>query len=138
MESSNQYDLEFDGDISRSLKREIERLDDYGFDPVKEAHSRGLLLPMSCAPVVEEIVELDIESAEVVGQVFKKVLMESKYGDTIALNVQDINSCKVIERVLQEKREILEAKNLKIKISSVMRALILEYQREQLNRSISE
>ena len=134
-EQEGKYNVSMSGDISEKLKEEIERLSEY-YDPVKEAQSQGLLLPLSCAPKIEEVIELSLETISQVASQVIRAIEHSKAGDVIGLDVTDIRICGVIEAVLTEYKQQLEEKKLKLKITNRMREALLEFQRQQLEKMV--
>jgi len=140
------FELDFQDGIPDQVKRDIDALDAYGFDPFEAARDAekqkreeeakaALLLPQSCMPQYGEVVSvLGIDEQEAIAEI-EKIILDAPPSSTICLDFDEEFYIVACEVVLSKLAEHIKSNNIRYVVTEKMRREVMRlHHARQRNR----
>jgi hypothetical protein len=128
MSQGSEYEINFEGAISDSLKKDIEALAGVGFDPEGGGKPKD-------AGGIGEFVCIDSEDEHEMIQRLEKMIESSNPGERIAFDFIDEFPIVALEIALRNKMDFITANGIKIAVTDRMAAKVKSLQARRDRRS---
>jgi hypothetical protein len=132
-------DIEFEGELTDKIKRDIDCLVNAGFDPereleqtrrqkAEEERKANLLLPSSCLPTLGEVIVsqgVGKTIQEMVSE-FEKIILSTPPSQNITFDLTDFESIKACEMATAKYKLWMESNHIRLIITDRMKKALLD------------
>ncbi len=131
--------IEFEGELTDKIKREIDCLVDAGFDPERELEQnrrqqmeqekrQALLLPTSCIPTLGEIIQSNPEDKtldELIAE-YEKIILSTPPSHNITFDLVDFKSIRACEIACGKYAMWMKSNHIRLITTERMRKALLD------------
>lgn len=130
--------IEFEGELTDQLKREIDCLVDGGFDPERELEQnkrqlweeekkQSLLLPTSCIPTLGEVIQSDPDKTmDELVQEYERIILSTPPSHNITFDLVDFKSIRACEIACSKYAMWMKSNYIRLITTERMRKALLD------------